>query len=94
MAFEAMGWGLPLVVSDRGGPGSAVDETCGIRLRPLTPDQYAKDIAAAVRRLVANRELRLSLGEGARKKVADTALWERKIDHLETLYAKVLEVCK
>jgi glycosyltransferase involved in cell wall biosynthesis len=94
VAFEAMGWGLPLVVSDRGGPGSAVDETSGIRLRPLTPEQYAKDIAVAVRRLVANRELRLSLGEGARKRVAATAIWKRKIDHLETLYAKVLEKCK
>ena len=45
--FEAMGHGLPLVVSDRGGPGAAVDETCGIRVHPASPDQYAQDLASA-----------------------------------------------
>jgi glycosyltransferase involved in cell wall biosynthesis len=90
VVFEAMGSGLPLVVSDRGGPGSAVDETCGIRLHPVTLDQYARDVAGAVRRLVENRHLRFSLGEGARRRVASIALWDRKIDHLDLLYAKVL----
>jgi glycosyltransferase involved in cell wall biosynthesis len=90
VVFEAMGAGLPLVVSDRGGPGSAVDESCGIRLHPLTPEQYARDVAGAVRRLVENRHLRLSLGEGARRRVASIALWDRKIDQLDLLYGKVL----
>jgi glycosyltransferase involved in cell wall biosynthesis len=90
VAFEAMGSGLPLVVSERGGPGSAVDETCGIRLHSLTPEQYARDIAGAVRHLVENRHLRLSLGEGARRRVANIALWDRKLDQLDLFYAKVL----
>jgi glycosyltransferase involved in cell wall biosynthesis len=90
VVFEAMGCGLPLVVSDIGGPGSSVDETCGIRIHPVTPDQYARDIAAAIRRLVEGRELRLSLGDGARQRAADIALWDRKVDHLDSLYVKVL----
>jgi glycosyltransferase involved in cell wall biosynthesis len=90
VAFEAMGAGLPLVVCNRGGPGSAVDDTCGIRLCPISPDQYARDLAAAIRRLVVCRDLRLSLGEGARRRVAEIALWDRKIGHLESLYTKVL----
>jgi glycosyltransferase involved in cell wall biosynthesis len=91
VVFEAMGCGLPLVVSDRGGPGSAVDESCGIRLHPVTPEQYARDIAGAIRRLVEDRDLRLSLGEGARRRVARIALWDRKIDEIELLYEKVLK---
>ena len=34
VVFEAMSFGLPLVVGDRGGPGSAVDERSGIRVPP------------------------------------------------------------
>jgi glycosyltransferase involved in cell wall biosynthesis len=91
VTFEAMGFGLPLVVSTRGGPGQVVDETCGIRVTPVTPDQYARDVAAAIRRLVEDRDLRVSLGEGARRRVADIGLWNRKFDQLDLLFAKVLE---
>ena len=34
VVFEAMGYGVPLVVSDRGGPASFVDDTCAIRVHP------------------------------------------------------------
>ncbi|MCK1619034.1 glycosyltransferase [Bradyrhizobium sp. 159] len=90
VAFEAMGFGLPVIVSNRGGPGSAADETCGICLQPLSPEQYARDIAGAIRRLVEDRELRLALGRGGRRRVADIALWDRKIDHLAALFANVI----
>jgi glycosyltransferase involved in cell wall biosynthesis len=90
VTFEAMGHSVPLVVSTRGGPGSAVDETCGIRVPPVTPDQYARDVAAAIRRLVEDRDLRLSLGEAARRRVAEIALWDRKFDQLDSLFAEVL----
>lgn len=88
--FEAMAFGLPLIVSDRGGPARAVDERCGIRLSAFSPEQYAQDIASAVRRLAANRQLRLSLGENARQRVSETALWDRKVEHIEAVYATVL----
>jgi glycosyltransferase involved in cell wall biosynthesis len=90
VVFEAMGFGLPLVVSDRGGPGAVVDNTCGISLSPLSPEQYAYEIARAIRRLAEDRELRLSLGQGARRRVADIALWDRRIDHLVGLFEKVI----
>ena len=90
VVFEAMGFGLPLVVSDRGGPGYAVNENCGMRLTPLTPDQYARDLAVALRRLVEDSKLRLFLGEGARQRAADIALWDRKIDYVDLLYTSIL----
>lgn len=90
VVFEAMSYGLPLIVSDRGGPGSAVDETCGLRLHPVSPDQYARDLAAALTRLVSDKALRQSLGDGARRRVTDIALWDSKVGQLEAIYADIM----
>ena len=80
VAFEAMGWGLPLIVSDIGGPGAAVDDTCGFRVHPSTPGQFARDLASAIDRLAADPELRVRLGRAARKRVAAVGLWDAKIE--------------
>jgi glycosyltransferase involved in cell wall biosynthesis len=90
VVFEAMGYGLPLIVSDIGGPGAAVDEKSGIRLHPESPDQYARDIADAIERLVSDRPLRQSLGEGARRRVTEIGLWDSKIDRLEQIFDDIL----
>lgn len=90
VTFEAMGHGLPLVVSDRGGPGAAVNETCGIRVHPDSPDQYAQDLAAALARLVRDPTLRRSLGEGARRRVQEIGLWDSRARQVEPIYAAVL----
>ena len=76
-------------VSDLGGPGNVVDETCGIRLHPAAPEQYTRDIAAAISTLVTRADLRRSLGEGARQRVADIGLWASKARNLEALCAEV-----
>jgi glycosyltransferase involved in cell wall biosynthesis len=89
VTMEAMAHGLPLVVSDLGGPGHVVDGSCGIRVHPVTPDQYASDLAAALTRLVRDEALRLALGAGARKRVAAAGLWDSKIAQMEEIYAKV-----
>jgi glycosyltransferase involved in cell wall biosynthesis len=90
VVFEAMGWGLPLVVADRGGPGTAVDGSCGIRIEPADPEQFSREIAVAIRRLATNCHLRLALGEGARRRVSDIGLWDNKVDAMEGLYESVL----
>jgi glycosyltransferase involved in cell wall biosynthesis len=87
---EAMAWGLPLIVSNWGGPAASVDDTCGIRIDPRTPEQFASDLAQVIKRLVHDRDLRLSLGAGARERVAKTALWDEKILVMERLYEEVL----
>jgi glycosyltransferase involved in cell wall biosynthesis len=90
VAFEAMGHGLPLIVSDIGGPGAAVDESAGIRIHPESPDQYAQSIADSIRHLVSDRPLRLALGEGARQRVAEIGLWDSKVSHLDVLFSDML----
>jgi glycosyltransferase involved in cell wall biosynthesis len=88
--WEAMGFGLPMIVSDRGGPASAVDESCGFRIPVSTPDQYAVDIAAAVRTLHAEPLARRELGRGARARVTEVGLWSNKVDRMTELYKEVL----
>jgi glycosyltransferase involved in cell wall biosynthesis len=88
--FEAMGHGLPLVVSDRGGPGAVVDETCGIRVHPGSPDQYARDLASALARLVSAPAWRLALGEGARRRVSAVGLWETKVQQAASIYEELV----
>jgi glycosyltransferase involved in cell wall biosynthesis len=67
-----------------------VDASCGIRLPAENPTQYAAEIAAAIRHLVTDRRLRLSLGDGARRRAADIAFWPRKVDRMDDLYRSVL----
>ena len=89
VAFEAMAHGLPLIVSDIGGPGNVVNESCGIRVHPVTPEQYARDLAGAITRL-ADPQVRGQLGDGARARATEVALWDSKIQHMEAIYAEVL----
>lgn len=87
--FEAMSYGLPMVVCDRGGPAQSVSECCGFKIVPTTPEQYALDIAQAVRRLVENPRLRLEMGRSAREHVAATGTWDAHVARMEEIYAEV-----
>jgi glycosyltransferase involved in cell wall biosynthesis len=90
VTFEAMGHGLPMVVSDLGGPGNVVDDTCGIRVPPVSPQQYARDLAAAITRLVRTPALRQELGAGARRRASEIGLWESRAEKVEEIYSAVL----
>jgi glycosyltransferase involved in cell wall biosynthesis len=88
--YEAMRWGLPVIVARRGGPEWIVDDTCGLRLDVTDPQTYARDIAAAVRQLALNPARRQELGAGARAKVAREGLWPVKAAELVKLYQDIV----
>lgn len=89
VVFEAMGHALPLVVTDRGGPASAVDEQCAIRVPAVDPTQLAADLADAARRLCTDAALRERMGAAARERVAAVGLWSSKVDLIERLYEEI-----
>lgn len=91
VAFEAMAMSLPLVVNDRGGPGNAVDDSCGFRLPAVEPGQYAAAIADAIRVLHRDPARRLAMGAAARRRVAEIGLWDAKVDAMSQLYQAVME---
>jgi glycosyltransferase involved in cell wall biosynthesis len=89
VSLEAMAFGLPLVVCLRGGPGANADDNCAIRLESESPDQLARDCAAAVRTLVEDRGLRLTMGLAARELAVSTHLWSHRLSRMEQLYAEL-----
>lgn len=88
VVFEAMAYSLPLIVADRGGPGSTASTACAIKLPISTPDALAKDLAQSIRNLVQNSELRLKMGAAAYEHGKKTALWSSKIDFMDQLYSE------
>jgi glycosyltransferase involved in cell wall biosynthesis len=88
--LEAMCHGLPVVCSSNGGPGFLVDETCGIKVTPITPEQYAHDLAVAIRRVISEKDLKENLSVGAIRRVETEFTWEVKAKKLTQIYNDVL----
>jgi glycosyltransferase involved in cell wall biosynthesis len=90
--FEAMGHGLPLVVSTRGGTAAAVDATCAMLVEPREPWSYSIDLAASVRTLVEDPLRRREMGSAARSRAEAIGLWEPKIDRMGDIYREIIHV--
>jgi glycosyltransferase involved in cell wall biosynthesis len=90
VVFEAMGHGLAMLVCDRGGPGHVVDAASGFRVPARSASQYPAALAEALQALVADPDLRRSMGESARQAVATTGLWQHRIESAEAIYADIV----
>lgn len=88
--YEAMRWSLPIITTRIGGPGSIVDDTCGLQVDVDTPAQLASDLAEAIRKLALDPDYGHRLGTAARTKVLSKALWEKKAEELIKIYDSVL----
>lgn len=89
VVHEAMGFGLPLIVANRGGPASSTDDSCAFRLEITTPDALARDIATGVRTLAADQSLRARMGAAGRQRLIRTALWSKKVEAVERIYEEI-----
>lgn len=89
--FEAMAHGLPIVTAANGGPDFLIDENSGIRVPVTTPEDFADGIAAAVRKLAMDPELRLRLGKGSRERLRSFGSWDDKADLMLEFYDDILK---
>lgn len=87
--YEAMRHGLPVITADRGGPSWIIDASSGMKVPVSNPDDFARDIAAALRGLALSPTLRHELGEGARNKVSREGPWSIKAAGLVDLYKDI-----
>lgn len=94
VVFEALQHGLPVITSDRGGPGYVINEQCGVRLSVDTPEQYAGDLADAIEKLAVDDQLRNRLAAGATNRIRDVGLWPRKIQRLISQYQEITDLSR
>ncbi|UTW60180.1 glycosyltransferase family 4 protein [Kordiimonas sp. SCSIO 12603] len=88
--YEALSFGLPAIVADRGGPGFVIDDTCGFKIDVSNPEQFSQHIAGAIRTLATMPSLRRQLSRGAYEKITNIGLWPQKISKLLDLYKSIL----
>ena len=91
VVYEAMRWGVPVIVAARGGPNWSVDDTTGVRIPVTTPAQYSRDVAEAIKGLADDPARRRAMGQAGRAKLEREALWPLKAAALVRLFEEVVD---
>ncbi|MGH7837659.1 MAG: glycosyltransferase family 4 protein [Steroidobacteraceae bacterium] len=87
---EAMAAGRPVICLDLGGPALQVTEETGIKIAADDPQRAVASIAEAMRTLALNPELRIAMGETARRRIRDEFAWRRKGEALAGFYREAV----
>lgn len=89
VVLEAMACRLPVIATDWGGPADYLDDSCGVLVAPTSREALVEGFAAAMIRLASSPELRRAMGRAGRERVEREFDWERKVDHMLEVYARV-----
>jgi glycosyltransferase involved in cell wall biosynthesis len=90
VVMEALALGLPVICHDACGMGIAVDETCGIKVPMISPDQSERGFAAAIKSLLADPQRVRALSAGALARASELS-WARKAGEIASVYDVVME---
>lgn len=90
VVLEAMSVGLPVIVSDWGGPADYVDPSCGMLVHPVPRQSFADRLADAMVRLANDIDLRTRMGDAGVQKVRAQFDWNKKVDMMLGIYADAL----
>jgi glycosyltransferase involved in cell wall biosynthesis len=81
--LEAMAAGVPCIATNWGGPGHYLDDSCGIRVDPASPEAFVAGLTDAMLKLAESPELRRQMGLAARRRVRSTYFdWGAKADRM------------
>ena len=86
VVFEALGFGLPLITCDNGGPGYVVTPECGFLVKPTTPGDFANSLAKIICQIDASRQLLPQLSLAAIERIKSLALWDTRLEQLVQYY--------
>ncbi|MBI4638118.1 MAG: glycogen synthase [Candidatus Rokubacteria bacterium] len=85
--LEAMACGIPVVASAVGGIVEVVEDgVTGLLVGPARPDE----LAAALRRLLDDRELGRAMGRAGRRRVEERFSWASVAERTEAVYAAAI----
>lgn len=90
VVLEAMAASLPVIAVDWGGPADYLDDSCGILIAPNSADYLVQEMARALATLARDPALRNRLGAQGRAKVEREFDWEKKIDAIQSVYARAV----
>jgi len=78
VVLEAMAMSRPVLAVKRGGPAESVASEAGFLIDPRNPEYLVEQIKEVFLEVLANRELIVAKGAGARKVVEDKFDWPKK----------------
>lgn len=90
VVLEAMASSLPVIAVDWGGPADYLDDSCGILIAPESAGYLVQEMARALVTLARDPALRSRLGAQGRAKVEREFDWEKKIDAIQSVYARAV----
>jgi glycosyltransferase involved in cell wall biosynthesis len=90
VCLEAMAAGRPVICLDLGGPGLQVTPETGIKVAAINPQQVVSDLSDALLKIARDPSLAQELGANGRARVEREFSWERKGEHLASLYAELV----
>ena len=89
VVLEAMACRLPVIATAWGGPLDYLDERTGVLVPPTSREQLIAGLADGMVRLSESPALRQRLGEAGRRRIEQEFDWERKMDTILALYARL-----
>jgi glycosyltransferase involved in cell wall biosynthesis len=89
VVLEAMAHALPVVTLDHHGASDIVSSESGIKIPVLDRAQVIDGLGSALERLAFDSDLRHTMGQAARLRVARLYNWDHKGELLKRLYAAV-----
>jgi glycosyltransferase involved in cell wall biosynthesis len=92
VVVEAMSAGKPVVCLDNGGPGMLVTEDSGIKIAPTSPEATVVEFSEALERLYQDKDWRLELGKGARRRAEQEFHWDSLGQRLMEIYRGALNL--
>ncbi|PTT77952.1 MULTISPECIES: glycosyltransferase [unclassified Chryseobacterium] len=86
---EALSFGLPVVSLQNEGPGEFITEKCGFTIPQQEYDQTVTELSDALMKLFSDKDLQHKMSIEARKHYLDRFSWEKRGDHLNTIYNQI-----
>lgn len=83
---EALSFSLPVICLDNCGPGSFINEQCGIKVKEDTYDNTTFNLAEAMRTLYSDKAKFKGLRQGARAQFEHVFHWDRRGEQLTKIY--------
>jgi glycosyltransferase involved in cell wall biosynthesis len=91
VVLEAMAMGKPVIATKWGGPADYLDASCGILIEPESTDSLVNGFAAAMQKLATSPDLARSMGAAGYALSIKNFDWQRKIDHMTSIYQMSLQ---